>query len=248
MNAKTILDDQVIYVKRGRLNGLGFEPCFNTYFDFYLDNRYFDKPLLQLEDVTFHLYLRKNLNDQNSTWRMPSIRQMKKKFGISQDKIESMLRRLHDAHLLRKESGVGRGEDGRNTNNGYTLSDPLPTLEMFLAVASEGVFGVPISGTYQADPVPEIGTPPVPEIGRQEQTSSLQQTWGRILSELKLTMVSSTFSVFLSDITLEIAEKTAVIRTPNTFAHTWIETQMKAKLLKLLRYEGVEVEDLRCEA
>ncbi|GEM_PF-3653333 len=59
MHAEQILEDQILYVKRGRFNGLGFEPAFNSYFDFYLDCKYFGEPLLELQDVTFHLYLRK---------------------------------------------------------------------------------------------------------------------------------------------------------------------------------------------
>ena len=45
MRAKDILEDQIIHVKRGRLNGLGFEPAFNSYFDFYLSAKYFGEPL-----------------------------------------------------------------------------------------------------------------------------------------------------------------------------------------------------------
>jgi len=74
MRANDILDDQIIHVKRGRQNGLGFEPLWNSYFDFYLDSRYFEEPLLELQDVTFHLFLRKNLNDKNKSWKMPTIR------------------------------------------------------------------------------------------------------------------------------------------------------------------------------
>ncbi len=76
MRADKILDDQIIHVKRGRLNGLGFEPAFNSYFDFYLSSKYFGEPLLELEDLGLHLYLRKNLNDTNKKWKMPTIRQM----------------------------------------------------------------------------------------------------------------------------------------------------------------------------
>jgi hypothetical protein len=245
MVADKILSDQVVHVKRGRMNQLGFEPLYNSYFDFYLDGRYFGKPLLQLEDVTFHLYLRKNLTPSHPCWRMPSIRQIKKKFSIK-DKIEGMMLRLHNAHLLRKESGIGRGEDGRNTTNDYILSDPIPTLEEFLAVASEDMFGVPLVGTYHIDPVPEIGTPGVPEVGRQKQTS-LQQTWDRILSSLKSEMLSATFNIFLADTTLEIEGTTVIIRTSNTFAHSWIENRMSDKLLKRLRIElSQELTELHC--
>src|SRR6478672_9236884 len=82
MNTSRILEDQVIHVKRGRANSFGFEPAWNAYFDFYLSTKYFDESLLELEDVAFHLLLRKNLNDRNPDWKMPSIRQFKKGFGI----------------------------------------------------------------------------------------------------------------------------------------------------------------------
>lgn len=129
------------------------------------------------------------------------------------------------------------------------LSDPLSTLEQFLAVASEGVFGVPLSGAYPLAPVPEIGTAPVPENGRHEQTL-LEQTWEKILSDLKMTMLAATFITFLADTTLELDGQTAIIKTPNTFAHGWIENRMKDKLLKLLNVElhnkSVQLTELQC--
>src|SRR2546421_3030719 len=140
MNTSRILEDQVIHVKRGRANSFGFEPAWNAYFDFYLSTKYFDEALLELEDVTFHLFLRKNLNDRNPDWKMPTIRQIKKRFGIGQAKIEAMLARLANAHLLEKESGVGKDDNGQNVDNNYTLSDPIPTLNEFLAVAAAGLF------------------------------------------------------------------------------------------------------------
>jgi hypothetical protein len=141
VNASQILEEQVIQVKRGRTNAFGWEPAWNSYFDFYLEAKYFGEPLLELQDLALHLYLRKNLNDRNPQWRMPTIRQMKKKFSISFDKLDAILRRLDAAHLLKKESGV-RKANGMNTRNDYILSDPILTLDEFLTVASEGVFGV----------------------------------------------------------------------------------------------------------
>lgn len=76
MKPEKILEEQRITVKRGRTNGLGFEPAWNCFFDFYLSTRYVDPPLLQLEDVTFFLFIRKNINDSNPDWHMPSIRQI----------------------------------------------------------------------------------------------------------------------------------------------------------------------------
>ena len=67
---------------------------------------------------------------------MPSIRQIKHRLAISQDKIEAMMARLEQAHLLTTESGYRKGEDGQNTHNSYILSDPIPTLDEFLEVAA----------------------------------------------------------------------------------------------------------------
>ena len=136
MPAKAILEDQVIVVKRGRSNGLGFEPAFNSYFDFYLDTKYFGQSLLQLQDVTFHLFLRKNLNDQNPSWKMPTLRRMRQKFGISNDRIYAMFMRLEKAHLLTKESGTRTGVI--NTRNNYILSQLLraKALELVPGAAS----------------------------------------------------------------------------------------------------------------
>jgi len=247
MDANSILTDQVIYLKRGRTNGLGYEPAFNAYFDFYLDTRYFPKPLLQLEDVTFHLYLRKNLNDTNPRWRIPSIRFIKKKFRIGSPKIDAMMARLSAAHLLKKESGLRTGV--RNTNNIYVLSDPIPTLSEFLTVAAEGVFGQSLcTQNENIDPsyVPKTGTLDVPEMSTPEQTL-YKQTWEKILDTLKGSMLLETFNTFLANTTLEVDDQTAIIRTPNTFAHGWIENRMKAKLLRELKLE-LDVIDLRCES
>jgi DnaA N-terminal domain len=208
VNTSQILNDQVIYVKRGRMNGLGFEPCWNAYFDFYLETKYFGKPLLELQDLGLHLYLRKNLNDQNPQWKMPTIRQLKKKFDISFDKLDAILHRLDAAHLLRKESGV-RKDNGMNARNHYILSDPIPTFDEFLMVAGEGLFGIPLKPEWIAPnmssqlntssqpefkdrletnqtPCPgnrdtsgsEIGTLRVPEIGTNQQTLKTKQTLG----------------------------------------------------------------------
>jgi hypothetical protein len=186
--ADEILNGQVIYLKRGRLNKFGFEPAWNSYFDLYLSTKYLEKPILQLEDVTFHLWLRKNLNDADPTWQMPSIRVMKRKFGIGQNKIEAMLDRLTKACLLKKVSGQGSGDKGANVTNTYELSDPIQDIDDFLLVAREGKFPHPLKAEWQhhqAPPlypkqvqgaVPEISTPPVPKMGRHKHTSSIKQT------------------------------------------------------------------------
>lgn len=251
MNATEILRDQTIVVKKGRTNGLGFEPAFNAYFDFYLNPKYFGEPLLQLEDVTFHLFLRKNLNDSNPAWKMPSIRQMKKRLSIGQPKIDAMMKRLDAAHLLRKESGVREGN--HTISNNYILSDPIPTLEEFLLVANEGLFGkkpctyfeytssgsVPILGT---PPVPILSTPSVPDLGTHKQTLKTEQTlteqiWDSVLKTLKLQLPSASFSAFLQGTTLQLENSTALVTTPNTFSIDWLQNRMSKKLLFAINQE-----------
>lgn len=145
------MEDQIIHIKKGRLNGLGFEPAFNAYFDFYLDRKYFGVALLDLQDLAFHLYLRKNLNDANPNWKMPTVRQLKKKFGISCDRIYAILARLERARLLIKQSGVRQGS--ANVRNTYVLSDPIATFSEFLEVARQGFFTLPLLPEYQILPV-----------------------------------------------------------------------------------------------
>lgn len=254
MHTNRILSEQVIHLKRGRMNRFGFEPCFNAYFDFYLNTKYFEKPLLELEDVTFHLYLRKNLNDTNPSWRMPSMRQMQRRFSIGQHRIESIISRLEAAHLLKKESGYRAGPDGMNIRNDYILSDPIQTVEEFVAVAAEGVFRYPLkaewcsqNGYSPDDPVAETATLGEATSATQEQTL-LKQTWDKILESLKSTMLPNTFNMFLADTSLELEGTTAVIKTPNTFAHDWIQNRMKDKLIKLLSHEGLVLTCLKCQA
>jgi hypothetical protein len=192
-----ILEDQVIHVKRGRFNSFGFEPAWNSYFDFYLSPKYLDPPLLQLEDVTFHLFLRKNLNDQNPSWKMPSIRQMRRRLSIGQHKLEHMMTRLDQAQLLKKQSGYRRGPEGENVPNHYILSDPIQTLDEFLVVAAAGGFGQPLKAEWlaflQEDPctqneytpvsemstlpVLKMSTPSVLEMSTDKQTSFQKQTF-----------------------------------------------------------------------
>jgi hypothetical protein len=184
--AKDILDDQVIRIKRGRLNKFGFEPAWNAYYDFYLSNKYLKQPIIRLEDVAFHLFMRKNLNDDDPTWRMPSFRMMKKRLGVSQDKIEGMLERLARAHLLNKISGKRKGKKGADIANTYVLSDPIQNLQDFLTVAAAGQFSHPLKTEWKSfsdPPVPISGTAPhtdsrygpVPVAGTHKHTS-LEQT------------------------------------------------------------------------
>jgi hypothetical protein len=261
MRASQILDEQIIHVKRGRQNGFGFEPLWNSYFDFYLDIRYFGEPLLELQDVTFHLYLRKNLNDKNPAWKMPTLRQIKGKFGISSDKIYAMFARLEKAHLLSKESGIRTGTV--NARNEYILSDPIPTLTEFLEVAQEGLFGLSLLSEYvltavhsgetpAADlcagnrhmDVPETGTSHVPEIGtinrllKDKQISEKQID--SAFEELRFLVGEKTFDRFMDGAKLiTIEEGIAVIGIIHAYAKDWIENRIKDKIKRSLKVEGV---------
>jgi hypothetical protein len=183
--ATKILDSQVIRIKRGRLTRFGFEPAWNAYFDFYLSSKYLERPILKLEDITFHLFLRKNLNDNDPNWHMPSFRMMKRRLGVSQDRIEGILERLTKAQLLKRISGKQQGEKGANVANTYVLSDPIQNLEEFLTVAAAGELPQSLRDEWTesfATPVPEFGTAPrtgnryspVPVAGTHKHTSRKQ--------------------------------------------------------------------------
>ena len=262
MRADKILDDQIIHVKRGRLNGLGFEPAFNSYFDFYASSKYIDPPLIQLEDIAFHLYLRKNLNDTNPRWKMPTIRQMKTRFRIGSHKLDAMMKRLDDAHLLKKESGYREGEI--NTRNNYLLSDPIQTLDEFLIVATEGVFGRPLRSEWLCSQnenmdVPETRTPYVPETSTDQQTLNTKQTadsvenklWNNVLKQLQLP--ADTFNTFLADTSFQgVEDGVAVITTSCSYAKDWLENRMCNQIKKVLSVElrmngGQKIDSVRCE-
>jgi hypothetical protein len=246
-----ILEEQTLTVKRGRLNGLGFEPAFNSYFDFYASSKYIDPPLLELEDIAFHLFLRKNLNDRNPRWKMPSIRQIRAKFRMGHNRFTAILNRLEQAHLLRKESGVGKGEYGRNTRNGYILSDPVQTLDEFLTLAREGVFGVLPRGEWLCvrnghTNVFETDTSYVPETDTDQQTLTSKQTdepfedklWQQVLSTLKNQTPAATFNSFVVDTKLlSIVDGVATVTTTRPFAIDWLRNRMKNNLQKTLNLE-----------
>ena len=251
MNASKILEDQIIHVKRGRLNAFGFEPAWNAYFDFYLSPRYLNPPLLRLEDVTFHLFLRKNLNDKNPDWQMPTIRQMKKRLSISYDRLHAMMVRLEQAQLLKKVSGFRQGSDGENIPNHYILSDPIQSLEEFLVVAAEGVFGVALKEEWlrpaSVDPCPEnrdtlsrnSDQSPVPEIGTLNILKKHETVvWDRVLEQLKPSMPSATFASFLQDTKLlSLAEGVAVITTDRPHTVDWLRNRLGPKIKRAIECE-----------
>jgi hypothetical protein len=250
--AASILDSQIIHVKRGRFHNYGFEPCSNAFFDFYVSPKYIEPALLQLEDVGFFLFLRKNINDTNPRWKMPSVRQMMRRLGVGQRKLEAMMARLDGAHLLKKESGFRRGKDQANITNSYLLSDPIQTLDEFLTVAAEDLFPralkpewVPCTrNEYRG--VRELDTAPVCETDTYKQTLNTKQTgdteeitlWDRVLSVLKLQTAPATFNSFVVDTNLKsIVDGMATVATSKPFAIDWLENRMKNNIRKTLNLE-----------
>ncbi|HEY8601129.1 MAG TPA: hypothetical protein VIL85_22040 [Thermomicrobiales bacterium] len=114
----------------------GFETAWNEYFDCYATTTYLEAPLIRLEDISYHLYLKKNINPTNPRWELPSFRQLKKILGLSQDKIQGIEARLGVAGLLLKESGKGKGARGENVANDYLLYEPLELADFLLAVTA----------------------------------------------------------------------------------------------------------------
>jgi hypothetical protein len=119
----------------------GFETAWNEYFDCYATTTYLEEPLIRLEDISYHLYLKKNINPSNPRWELPSFRQLKKILGLSQDKIQGIEARLAGAGLLVKESGKGKGSKGENVANDYLLYEPLELTDFLLAVSTGRLAG-----------------------------------------------------------------------------------------------------------
>jgi hypothetical protein len=258
--------DQSLYVKQGRYIDFGFEPCANAFFDFYVNPKYIDPPLLDIQDVGFFLFLRKNVNPKNPSWKMPSIRQMKRRLGVGQDRLTAIMGRLEHTGLLVKESGIGQGGKGENISNTYLLSDPLPTLVEFLyafkdelkeewriylfsldPVPDLGTPPVPETGTY----VPEVGTPAVPDLGTHKQTSYKQtdwdDIWSSVLESLRGQLPQSTYYSFVEPTRLtELCNGVATITLPNIKAKDWIENRLARQLKQLLSIEGkMQIDTIR---
>ncbi len=115
----------------------GFETAWNEYFDCYATTTYLETPLIRLEDIAYHLYLKKNINPTNPRWELPSFRQLKRILGLSQDKIQGIEARLGAAGLLLKESGVGKGRKGENVANDYLLYEPRALADFLVDVAGD---------------------------------------------------------------------------------------------------------------
>lgn len=114
----------------------GFETAWNEYFDCYATTTYLETPLIRLEDIGYHLYLKKNINPTNPRWELPSFRQLKKILGLSQDKIQGIEGRLGEAGLLLKASGKGKGTKGENVANDYLLYEPRELADFLVDVAA----------------------------------------------------------------------------------------------------------------
>jgi hypothetical protein len=255
--------DQSLYVKQGRYIDFGFEPCANAFFDFYVTPKYIDPPLLELQDIGFFLFLRKNVNPKNPSWKMPSTRQIERRLGIGWGKLNAMMTRLARAHLLEKISGVGAGDKGENVPNGYLLSDPYPTLEEFLMVFQDQLkeqWKEYLASNYPdseiesppdseiESPVREIESPAVSGIESHKQTSSKQTEWNSlwesVLDTLRLQLPASTYRSFVEDTQLvDLSDGVATV-TSSLKAKDWLENRMARQLKQLLSIEG---KDKVCE-
>jgi hypothetical protein len=251
---------------KGRTIREGFEPAFNAFFDFYLSPKYIDPPLLQLEDVTFFLFLRKNLNEHDKSWKMPTIRQMMARLDISQNKVNAMMTRLDKARLVEKVSGYRMGDNGRNMPNDYILSDPLQTLNEFLAFAAQGGFEQELTPQWQeyiapllddypvseldtppmnhAKPVSKLDTPPVAKLDTYKQTSFKQTNgidliWESVLETLRQQLPATSYSSFIAPAKLvALKDGAATIAIPTPKAKDWLENRLARQLKQLLSIES----------
>jgi hypothetical protein len=252
--------DQSFYVKQGRYIDFGFEPCANAFFDFYVNPKYIDPPLLDIQDVGFFLFLRKNVNPKSPSWKMPSTRQMQRRLGVGWGRLDAIMKRLEHAGLLQKESGIGQGDKGENISNTYLLSDPLPTLEEFLIAFKDQlkeqwreylVTNYPDSKTESPpdskteSPVRETESPAV-SISESHKQTSYKQTewddlWNSVLETLKHQMLATTFRSYLENTQLiDLCDGVATIMLSDPRSRDWIENRMARQLKQLLTIEGKE--------
>ena len=168
---------------------------------------------------------------------------VKKKFAMSQDKIEGMMKRLEDAHLLRKISGVGQGYI---VGNDYILSDPVQTFDEFLIIAREGVFPRLPRPEWCTDERYTVYRPPVqdgvPAIGTDQQTlkkeTEEESIWKSVLGVLEPSVPTTTYNIFLQDTTLlSIIDGVATIHVEKPHTLDWLKRQMEGKIRKALSIE-----------
>lgn len=254
--------DRSLYVKQGRYIDFGFEPCANAFFDFYVNTKYIDPPLLDIQDIGFFLFLRKNVNPKNPSWKMPSTRQMQRRLGVGWGRIDAIMKRLEHADLLTKESGLGQGEKGENISNTYILSDPRPTLQEFLLAFrdelkeewQEYLRGIDPDSEIESSPdsktesgVRETESPAVSDSESHKQTS-YQQTewddlWNSVLEILKGQLPQTTYYSFVEPTRLtKLCDGKATITLPNPKAKDWIENRLARQIRQLLSIEGKAVD------
>jgi len=234
------------------MNSYGYEPAWNSYFDFYISPKYVSPALLKLEDMSFHLYLRKNLNDRDPIWKMPTIRQMRRKLGLGYGRIYAILTRLEKAQLLFKESGMRKGES--NVRNSYILSDPIQDLAEFLVVAAAGIFPHSLrpewSKSAEEEPCYRISNMVLPNQKHTHVTELVtdQQTlksetggdgiWESVLRQLQISTPQGTFGAFLQGTALSVLEEgKATVTTNRPHACKWLQTQMAPRIKKVLTAE-----------
>jgi hypothetical protein len=268
--AERILQDQLLITKRQKIEG-GFEPGFNGYFDFYIPNRFFveGRPLLQLEDVAMHQFLRKNYNPDNREWRPPGIRQLMKRLDMTFHRVTAMTKRLETAHLLHMFSGAGQGGKGQNITSEYRLWDPIQKLADFLVVAKSGVFGMTLRDEWinrlEELQLPEsqesleeeddrrensnrvlqkLEHPPVEEIATYNRLKKQEQgggIWDSVLKSLERQLTATTFQLYVRDSRLlHIEDGVATIELPREECLAWVERQLSNNIRRSLSFETHE--------
>ena len=136
------------------------------------------------------------------------------------------------------------------------LSDPIPTLDEFLEVASEGLFRLKLLSEYAiASPenlcienqyidVLKIDTWHVLKINTDQQTLNTKQTLEKQIDpafqDLRFSIGEKTFDRFMDGAKLVgIEAGVAVIGILNSYAKDWVENRMADKIKRALKVEGV---------
>jgi hypothetical protein len=248
MQPENILESYVVHTKKKRVNS-GFEPCFNAYFDFYVSPRYLDPPLLNLEDVSLHLFMRKNFNPDHPTWTPPGVKQIMKRLDISYSRFTKMTGRLETAQLLKIVSGLHQGDKHAHVANEYILVDPIQSQEEFLTVAAAGIFGRPLREEWlervppyreKRDSLPsESRQPPTAEIATHNRQLTTEQTgWDGVLEQLEHQLPAATYQQLLDGSTLlRVESGIATIVLTRAESCDWAQRQLANNVRRLLTVE-----------